>query len=62
MGNFACGFEQHEALLRGGEIDAAADHFLGDAVVVAFGIVAEEGEHEAIFAASGAVAGALVAA
>ncbi len=35
--------EEHEALLGGGEIDAAADHFLGDAVVAALGIVDEEG-------------------
>lgn len=60
--DLAGGFEEHEALLGSGEIDATADHFLSDAVVVAFGIVAEEGEHEAVFAAGGTVAGALVAA
>ncbi len=39
--------EEHEALLWGGEIDAAANHFLPDAVVAALGIVAERGKSRA---------------
>ncbi len=45
-----------------GKIDAASGDLLGEAVVVARGIVAEEAEVEAVFAGGGAVAAAAVAA
>ncbi len=61
VGNFAERFEQEQAALRHGEIDAATSDVIDDAVVVARRIVTEEREHEAVFALCRTVAGASIA-
>jgi hypothetical protein len=58
----AGGLHEEQALFWGSEIDAAADDLLGEAVVIASGIVAEEREMEAVFTDRGSVATAAVAA
>ena len=56
------GLHQQQALRGLRKVNAAADDLLGDAPVIARGIVAEEREVEAVFAGCGTVAAALVAA
>ena len=62
MRHFSGGLLKQQALRWYGQVDAAAGNLLGEAEVVARGVVAEQGEVEAVFARGGAVASAAVAA
>ena len=58
----ASGFQQQQTLFGNGEIEAAADDLLREAVVVARRIIAEERQMEAVLADGRAVASTAVAA
>ncbi len=61
MRDRAEGLHEQQALLRRGQIDAASDHLLGQAKVVARGVVAEQRQMEAVLAERGAVAAPAIA-